>query len=153
MNLLDDGIDLHRLIWCPDDYDGEQLLTTAFRREDLMGGDEYLSVSSTDLLQPEIEQEIAYRQANRANGKNIFREVPYSTLFNCGLLRGKNDVENCTPFDITRKPTPENPAHCGIQNVSGKRNKSYINQLRTLLVELASSPCTLDCFLQNFEEH
>lgn len=153
MNLLDDGIDLHRLIWYPDDYDGEQLLTTAFRREDLLGGGEYLSVSCTDRLEPEIEREIACQQAERANGIDIFREEPYSTLFNCGRLRNKEDVENCTPFDVTRERTDENPAHCGIRNVSGKRNNSYINQLRTLLVELASSPRTLDCFLRDFEEH
>ena len=149
MNLLDDGINLHRLIWHPDDYDGEQILTTAFRREDLMGGGEYLSVSRTDLLQPGTEREIVRGQENRANG----REAPYSTVFNCGQLRNKKDKENCTPFDVTREPIPENPAHCGIRNESGKRNRSYINHLRALLVELASPPCTLDCFLQNFEEH
>ena len=153
MNLLEDGIDLHRLVWYPDDYDCEQLLPTAFRCKDLFGGDEYLSVSSTDRIQPEIEREIARQQADRANGKDIFREEPYSTLFNCRRLRNKNDVENCIPFDATRKPTLENPAHCGIRSISGKRNNSYINQIRTLLVELASPPHHLKCFLRDFEDH
>ena len=148
--MLEDKVDLHRLVWSPDDFDGDQLTPSAFRRDDLKGGDKFISVSRTDLLQPEAELKMARRQAERANGTEFVREVGCSILFNCGRLRVAKDNEGCLPFAVTPEPIPgENPAHCGIRNISGKTGKGYVNQLRTILVKLASPPRRLDSFLQD----
>ena len=149
--MLEDEVDLHRLIWSPDDFDGDQLLPSAFRRDDLKGGEGYISVSRTDQLQPEAELNMAKQQAGRANGKNFVREDAWSILFNCGRLRAARDDEGLSLFAVTPEPIPDvNPAHCGIRNISGKTGRGYINQLRIILVKLAASPRRLDCFLQNW---
>jgi hypothetical protein len=145
-------VDLHRLVWAPDDFDGGKLTTSAFPKNDLMGGERYLSVSRTDILSPTAELATAERQAETQN-VNFIREEALSTILNCGSVEQVADTDGITPFTVTSEEIPnENEAHCGLRNVSDKRGKGYINQLRLILVSLASGPRRLDEFLAEFAQ-
>jgi len=145
-------IDLHRLIWSPDDFDGENLSTSAFPKKDLMGGERYLSVSRTDMLVPEAELQTAQRQA-KTQDANFTRDEALSIILNCGSVSDAVDAEGTKPFTVTPEGIPdENEAHCGLRNSTKKCGKGYINQLRTILVGLASKPKKLDLFLANFSK-
>ena len=39
------AVDLHRLIWSPDDFDGDALTTSAFPKNDLMGVEKHATES------------------------------------------------------------------------------------------------------------
>ena len=81
--MLANEIELHRLVWSPDDFDGEALLTSAFRRQDLSGGEsDFVSVSRVDKINPDAEMEILESQASKADGERIFREEAWSVTFN-----------------------------------------------------------------------
>lgn len=150
----EDNVDLHRLIWSPDDYDGEQLLTSAFRKQDLSGKqDDYVSVSRVDKINPDAEIKIANDQAQKAGIGEIKREIACSVVLNCGEVRSEECSKGKNPFEVTDEPIPnENEAHCGIRNISGENGKGYINELRTILVRLAkdSKKVTLKDFIQSF---
>lgn len=142
--MLEDDVNLHRLIWSPNDIQDGVLKKSAFPKNDLDGtpdqnGDvRYLSVSRIDLLCEKSELETAERQAGKAI-TGIVRDEAWSAILNSGELRACVDTEGVNPFDVTSEPIPgENEAHCGIRNASKKyRPPSYINQLRVLLVEVA----------------
>jgi len=140
-------VDLHRLIWSPDDFDGETLTTSAFPKNDLMGGDRYLSVSRTDILDADAELKTASGQAGSGSA-NVIREEAMSVLLKCGDVCTAEDGDGMQPFRVTPEPIPdENEAHCGIRNSTGKSGRGYVNQLRTILLRLASAPQSLDDFL------
>jgi len=148
-NPLGNGINLHHLVWCPDDFSDGQLKSSAFRKQDLKGNESYISVSRTDIIRPDVERQTANRQAEKANGETIKREDAYSIQWNCGRVRNRKDDADCIMFTITEEATEENPAHCGIRNISGITRDSYINQLRVALVEMSTQPIPLEDFLEN----
>jgi len=140
-------VDLHRLIWSPDDFDGEKLSTSAFPKNDLMGDVRYLSVSRTDMLVPKAELQTAQRQA-KTQSADFIRDEALSIVLNCGSVICAIDTEGTKPFTVTSEKIPdENEAHCGLRNITKKHGKGYINQLRIMLVGLASEPRNLDEFL------
>ncbi len=143
------NINLHRLVWHPDDFCGNQLNTSAFRKEDLKGGRSYISVSRLDMIDTAVERKIAAKQARRANGTSIKRELAHSTQLNCSEVSSQRDDAGCIMFEVLSKMTKENPAHCGIQNISGKTSNGYINQLRVALVKISTPPIPLEDFLQS----
>ena len=143
----EDAVDLHRLIWSPDDIDGDALTTSAFPKNDLMGGERYLSVSRTDILDTEAELRTASGQA-ASDSANVVRDEAMSVILNCGDVRAIKDDKGVQPFDVTAEPIPrENEAHCGIRNSTDKQSRGYVNQLRAILVRLASQPQKLEDFL------
>ncbi|WP_420861937.1 hypothetical protein [Algirhabdus cladophorae] len=145
------AVDLHRLIWSPDDFDGETLTTSAFPKNDLMGGERYLSVSRTDILDADAELRTASGQAASDSG-NVVREEAMSVILNCGDVCNAEDDKGVQPFVVTNEPIPnENEAHCGIRNSTDTRSRGYINQLRAILVRLASQPQKLDDFLSSIQ--
>ena len=148
------GVDLHRLIWSPDDLDGDTLTTSAFPRDDLKGGERYLSVSRTDILDAEVERQRANRQAAAASDNpELVRDDAMSVVLNCGEVCRVEDTNGVRPFTVTSEPIPnDNEAHCGIHNSTGQAGKGYVNQLRTLLVRLASPPQKLDDFLSSIRD-
>ena len=147
------AVDLHRLIWSPDDLDGETLTTSAFPKNDLMGGDRYLSVSRTDILDADAERQTAKSQA-ASDSPNVVRDDAMSVILNCGEVCGVEDTNGVQPFVVTPEPIPNiNAAHCGIRNSTGTQSRGYVNQLRTLLVRLASRPQKLDDFLSSIQEN
>ena len=131
---------MHRLVWHPDDFENGRLTSSAFRKEDLMGNEcNYISVSRIDKIQPDIERQRARNQAERTNGNNFIRDEAYSIEWNCGEVRDQKDAENT--------------AHCGIRNISGKTGRLYINELRTVLVNLSTEPIRLEIFLGSLKSN
>ncbi len=151
---LEVDTDLHRLVWSPDDFDEDgNLLTSAFRRQDLYGGDDYVSVSRVDELASNAEIALAESQAEKADGINFVREEAFSALLHCLAVCGAQDDDGNTPFQVTSEPIPDvNEAHCGIRNVTGKKSNSYVNQLRLLLRDLVHKSQRLDHFLNSLEK-
>ena len=144
--------DLHRLVWSPDDFDGEgNLLTSAFRKQDLSGGEHYVSVSRVDQADAAAELALAHSQSKRADGIEFIRESAYSALLYGLSVADAQDNNGICPFMITLEPLPVNAAHCGIRNVSGQNGRGYINQLRLLLVELVHQSQELDRFLASLD--
>lgn len=141
-------IDLHRLVWNPDDFDRGFLLGSAFSKEDLMGGARYVSVDRIDHFCAEATLKTAEKQALKANGETIIRKAAASALLPCEAVRGAEDSEGAGPFSVTPEPLEENEAHCGIRNVSGKGGRAYVNQLRVLLVALVRETLGLDEFIE-----
>lgn len=145
-------VDLHRLIWAPDDLDGDTLTTSAFPKNDLMGGERFLSVSRTDILDVEAELQRASNQA-ASDSPHVVRDEAMSVILNCGEVCEIEDNTGARPFAVTPEPIPSvNEAHCGVRNSTGTKKPSYVNQLRTLLVRLASSPQKLDDFLTGIQD-
>ncbi len=142
-----DHVDLHRLVWSPDDIRDGKLLTSAFSKNDLKQQGLYVSVDRTDQLDEQTVQRIAEEQAARADGAGIIRETPHSAILGCGNVRNLFDTEQNRPFEVRPEELEDNTAHCGIHNVSGRRNKSYINQLRTLLVSVVHETLALSDYL------
>jgi hypothetical protein len=141
------AVDLHRLIWSPDDLDVGKLSTSAFPKNDLTGAERYLSVSRTDMLDADAELKTANRQAASGSAA-VVREEAMSVLLNCGEVCVVEDADGVQPFKVTSEPIPnENDAHCGIRNATDKQNRGYVNQLRSILVRLASAPQSLEGFL------
>lgn len=146
--MIDDEEELHRLVWSPDDFDGDQLLSSAFRKADLSGkAGRYLSVSSVTLLDRAAEVAIAEAQSAKADGKTFFRERACSALLHCGTVRAAFDRDGERPFEVSEEPLPENPAHCGIRNITGKSSGSYLNHLRILLVEAVHCTGPMDAVI------
>lgn len=149
---IEEDIDLHRLIWSPDDLELDGTVkTSAFRKGDLRGGDSFVSVSRVDELVPSAEVATAQKQANNADGVQFVRAAAWSALLNCLSVQRALDHDGIAPFKVTSEPIKdENDAHCGIRNVSGNVGKSYINQLRVMLVRLVHNAERLDDFLDRF---
>ena len=151
---LEIDTDLHRLVWSPDDFDDDgNLITSAFRRKDLHGGADYVSVSRVDELDSNAEIALAEAQAKKADGVNFVREKAFSALLHCLAVCEVQDDSGNTPFQVTSEPIPGvNQAHCGIRNVAGKKSNGYVNQLRLLLVDLVHKSQGLDEFLRSIEK-
>ncbi|MEP3776266.1 MAG: hypothetical protein ABJM82_04490 [Shimia thalassica] len=141
-------IDLHRLVWSPDDYVDGKLLPSAFPSGDLKTPDRYLSVDRVDQFNPDATIETANRQAENADGATIVREDAFSALLGCGEVRGITDHEGKHPLEVRPEPIKGvNLAHCGISNVSGKKSRGYVNQLRTELTEIVNRILSLEMFV------
>lgn len=146
------AVDLHRLIWSPDDFDGVTLTTSAFPKNDLMGGERYLSVSRTDILDAESELRTASGQG-ATDSPDLVRDEAMSVILNCGNVCASKDDKGVQPFNVTAEPIPdENKAHCGIRNSTENKSRGYVNQLRVILVRLASKPQKLDDFLSSMQD-
>lgn len=125
---------LHRMVWHPDCYDNGELTSSgAFASRDL-NGVRYISVDRHDLFDREFAVERAKLQQANANGVTAFREEVRMIDLPCRKVREIVDNFGERPFAVTAEPENNNPAHCGIRNVSGKRSKSYINQIRAKLM-------------------
>ncbi|WP_162620463.1 hypothetical protein [Limimaricola cinnabarinus] len=127
-------VDLHRLCWEPDDFDNGEPTTAAFPRSDLSG--RYLSVDRMDTLVPQAVRSIAAQQRENAQSEsNDFdREDAMSLILDCQSIRVAVDRDGGRPFAVKPQWLEENPAHCGVHNVSGKKGKGYVNHLRSLLL-------------------
>jgi len=146
-------VDLHRLVWSPDDFQDEKLLSSAIRRADLSGeATDYVSVSRTDKIQAEAEIKIAESQSQKSGSQNVKRDEAWSVLFNSDKVKSFKDEDGAQLFDVTEEPIEENLAHCGIRNVSGINSKGHVNKLRATLVSLAHSRKRLEEFLLLFSQ-
>lgn len=146
-------IDVHRLIWSPDDMDGEEVATSAFSSKDLKRIDNrHISVSRTDIFDPNAELATVNQQAQKSGVDDIIRDEAWSILFNCGKLRAIVDKYGENPFEVICDPLDSNPAHCGILNTTGRKNGKYINHLRTLLIRSIIRKCKFSDFISDYIE-
>lgn len=131
-----DGVRLYRMGWHPDHRDAGGVTGTSAFRED------FVSVDRSDLFDREAALARAREQQARAwtkadaQGKPRTYAAAFYIVLPCGGVREANDGEGGQPFAVTGAWLPENPAHCAIRNVSGKRGSSYMNRLRTILLGL-----------------
>lgn len=146
--MVGDEVYLHRLIWTPFDLgDDGKPLTSAFPTNDLKGPERYLSVSRLDIIDVECERRLAENQHEAWAGRDAPREDAFSIQLSTGAVRQVADDEAANPLAVSNEPLPENEAHCGIKNVSGKKGKGYVNRIRTILVSLSSVAEPLEEFL------
>lgn len=145
-------VGLHRLVWDPDDFENGQMKGSSIRRDDLSGAKgHYISVDRIDQFSGDATLATAAQQAAKANGKSVIREKACSALLECKGVREVQDEEGVKPFCVSPEPLTDNIAHCGINNVSGKAARGYINQLRVLICGLVNETLTLDDFITRLE--
>lgn len=139
-----DYVKLLKLVWHPDDLEGDQLKPTAFRKQDLSGeADAHISVDRDDIAEREVMEAIANTQAAKSNNADIVRDHAMIGTLLCKAVReisyGETPALQVVPF-----PLEENPAHCGIQNISGTKGRGFLNEIRGKLARLASPAISFD---------
>lgn len=137
-----DDVDLYRTAWHPEHLDeGGFTGTSAFRKDDLTGGDGFVSVDRSDRFNEAVAQTRAREQQNRERektkpGEPVKKEEAVVLELPCAGVREAVDDKGAKPFSVTGARRDDNPAHCAIRNVTGIKGKSYINQLRLILLKL-----------------
>lgn len=153
-----DEANLLRLVWHPSHFDGGKLKGSAFSSEDLLGlidengSRRYVSVDERiEISQESVDWRIDWQQREGRDvrlGRSEARFVVYS----CSEVR--ECIENGNNlFEVSRFPvvagangegSPENLAHCGIQNAlkdkvdelkRGER-RTHVEMLRVQLLKL-----------------
>lgn len=134
---------LHRMVWHPDCYDQDQLTSSgAFPSQDLKSP-RFISVDRNDLFDQNAAVVRAKAQQMKADGQKITRTEARIIDLPCAPVREVLDTDGNRPFKVTSEPENDNPAHCGIRNVSGNQSRSYIHQIRVKLMKLRSGEWTL----------
>lgn len=139
--MVPDKTFLLRLVWHPAHFENGELQPAAFDRDDLSGKNgRYISVDREDYI-----LKIATDHTIERQGKKENRHEAFFVRYSCSDVRSAKDEMGNRPFEVTSEPVPEqdgvcpeNPAHCAIRNATDNKSKSYINQLRTILVEINS---------------
>jgi hypothetical protein len=134
--MVPDDVHLLRLAWHPAHFPNDELdPALAFDSADLRGDNgRFLSVDRLDLVsQRAVDARIEQLKKDGKDERLKRREAKFIN-FNCGELRAASDADGMKPFQITTEEEEDNAAHCAVRNISGKRNPSYINELRTILV-------------------
>lgn len=153
--MIEDHLNIYRLVWHSFDFDeNNKLKGAAFRSDDLRPGKEvdgspmFVSTDRVDLIsRPSVDWRIESQQSGGKREKLARLEARFAE-FNCAELRSvKRDGKQ--QFEITAKPepagadgpgAPENPAHCALRHVSGFTGtkgevKGYVDFLRTQLLK------------------
>jgi len=139
-----DHLCLLKLVWDPDHIDGDKVLPSAFRKEELVGDPAvHCSVDRSDTASRKVMEQTAASQKEKADGVNHKRHDAFIGVLSCGKVRSLV-VEDTNPLEVISDPLPENPAHCGIRNSSGRKNRAFVNELRGKLAKMASPPRTFD---------
>ena len=147
-----DNVNLLRLTWHPVDFDKNgKVKACAFPRADLKGQeDRYLSVDRQDLCDVAVQCAIlAAQQVRRPYDRQLGFAVPVL----CGAVREFSDDAGIRPFSVSVEPVPAddanaipaNPAHCRVDNVSGKNTNDYIDELRTALITMSGPRLPIFC--------
>lgn len=139
-------VKLLKLIWHPDDVDDATNLVkpTAFRKEDLNGQNgSHVSVDRSDLAERKCMEDLAAKQAEKANGINIIREQAKIGCMPCEEVRN-SEHEGTNLFLVSPFEVAENPAHCGIHSNIEAPNRATLDQMRGRLAQLASPPAQFD---------
>lgn len=141
-----DNVSLLKLVWHPNDIseDGEKVLPTAFRRDDLIPSnpDAHVSVDRQDIAVRAVMEATAEQQRKKAN-EYVKREHAFIGILSCGLTRSITFNE-VPALNVVAKPIDGNEAHCGIQNATASAGRAYVNEVRGKLAMLASPPVSFD---------
>lgn len=145
-----DEVTLLKLVWHPEDLDGNQVKPTAFSSRDLSGqpGD-HVSVDRGDMATKASMEAVAAKQyANINNGVTVFREIAHIGRLPCGQVRAI-DFQGAAALAVDAIPIDGNDAHCGISNRTKQKSRSYLAEVRGKLARLASPPILLDAAYEN----
>lgn len=170
--MISEDLRLVRLVWHPAHFDGEKLIGSAFDSADLIpcpdkhGNKRYLSLDEKSRIsKPSVDWRIENQQKGEKREKCRREEARFAE-FLCGHIVNAVDSDGIFPFSVTEIPlehcpetgSPENPAHCGIHQITEKTkspqsensetqptsghakkqriNRDYIEELRTILLKL-----------------
>lgn len=138
-----DEVELLKLVWHPDDLEGNLVKPTAFTSRDLSGAaGAHVSVDRRDIARREVMERTADRQAGNADGVNHKREKALIAVLSCAAVRSVT-YQDKPALAVTPQPIPDNDAHCGISNISGVSGRGYLNEVRGKLAVLASPAQTM----------
>lgn len=146
--MLPDDLDLYKLVWSPDDLEGNQVLPSAFRKDDLSGPGHHVSCDRVDMAKRSVMEGIAAGQKANADGIRYIRTLELITTLSCGELRSCT-VMSKRAFEVVSDPIEGNNAHCGIRairaaNVKAKSERAYVEEMRAKLASLSRRPRTFD---------
>lgn len=154
--MLSNGLKLLKLVWHPVDLDGDRVLPTAFRKEDISGGPgQHVSVDRSDLAERASMEAVANEQyakslrAKAIDGRDLGREEAKIGLLLCGDVR-RQHINGDAAFEVQPLPIEGNTAHCGIENISGirdpksRKDRSFYDEARTKLADVTSPAITFD---------
>jgi hypothetical protein len=135
ISLLPDEIDVFRIVWFPDNYDGESIVAAqAFPSKELT--ETYSSVDRSDLFDINFAMQIARQQKSKANGNDVKREKAYGIVIHCGSIRKiKLEVGQST-LDVIDKSHGFHQSHCGVCVTGPKPSRADINELRRQMIEI-----------------
>lgn len=136
-----------RIVWHPDDVHSDGTIKpSAFRRQDLHGFPNHVSVSDLDRLSMAVERAkigaMKERQASREKASVVV--FPVALLEAARLHDASNDP--CLSVQPDCPEDPQNPGHCGIYNVSGRKTRSVVNELRQRILESLESVSEFEDF-------
>ncbi len=155
--MLPDELHVLKLVWHPSDLDGEKVLPTAFRKEDLCGdGSAHVSVDRQDIAVRASMESVAAIQAEKSRSaiEAGRQSVPIRTdakigKMHCGAIRNAL-IEGSRALDVRPFPIDGNEAHCGIMNIAGRKNpksggdRSFFDEARNTLSLIASPAITFN---------
>jgi hypothetical protein len=140
---LDDEVAVLKMAWHPAHFDNDKLSSAAFERKDLIpdndekGGPRFVSVDEKScIVQEVVDDRIQNQGARKPEERKDARFAEYL----CRTVRNMKDEAGEHPLNVTPERLQENPAHCGIHNVSktgrsNKKRRDYADELRSLLIE------------------
>lgn len=144
---VDEDEMLLRLVWDPEDINPEtgELMTSAFASDDLKNHRRGLSVDQKSIAVREVMDFVAGNQQQNAKGKkrdtSMLTEVKTSRVSSLKLDGDDQRVLAVIQIPIpAANGCPENPAHVEILNVSTKKSKATINEIRAKLQVIFSLP-------------
>ena len=148
MEALDDDVAVLKMVWHPAHFESDKLSGAAFERKDLIpevdkesGLPRFVSVDEKSCVRlAAVDERIEKQGAKDPERRKEARFAEYV----CGDIRRLVDELGDRPLDVRpERIIPENPAHCGIHNVSTrdrstKQRRVYVDELRSLLVSSCS---------------
>lgn len=140
---MEDEVAVLKMAWHPAHFDNDRLSPAAFARKDLIpendkeGRPRFVSVDEKScIVRVAVDDRIKNQGANDPEGRKNAQFAEYL----CRTVRAMKDEAGEHPLDVTPERLQENPAHCGIHNVSktcrsNKKRSDYADELRSLLIE------------------
>lgn len=154
--MLSNGLKLLKLVWHPVDLDGDTVLPTAFRKEEISGSPgAHVSVDRHDLAERASMEAVATEQyakgqkAKVTDGRDLGREEAKIGQLLCGDVR-RQLIDGAVTFEVRPLPIDGNSAHCGIENTSSirdprsKKDRAFFDEARTKLSEITSPAIAFD---------
>lgn len=153
--MIEDHLNIYRLVWHSFDFDtNNDLKGSAFRSDDLRpdkeedGSDKFVSTDRVDIIsKPSVDWRIEWQQSDGKRERLDRHEARFAE-YNCAELRSI-ERDGTRQFEITAEPeppdadgpgSPANPAHCAVRHVSGftgskKAIDRHVEFLRTQLLK------------------
>lgn len=150
-----------KLAWDTGEFVDGKLSGAAFRKDEILGEidpdnglPKFVSVDRRDVVNQVAVDNMISMQTDGDKVEKLNRNVPMFAQFVCGDVRTFKYEEDLRRFEVTPDPIaghpvlPDNPAHCGIHNISGKvvtgkgPIRQFVDQLRAELLGLVRTVLT-----------